>query len=570
MAVASKMNEIESKVKSIISLIESDGLMLVERSETIMRELFRVGLAQRVNLKPEQVRVHPLNRNGVGLDTAEVHELCQKLLGDESGAGISKKEIESNAVCFMLPPDGQDLEDAIKLNTALVDFADGKLAPWVENVVGYLSIAGSHFTAMCNAIDKCCHTDVEAIRTKANLIDKTTIFAKSPVMEELISDGWSWMVIHYEVARAFPSLIEILMEARQATGQVQHMETEHQILKKVAAEIMRIHSANGTVDRALLRKRALRSQPRCAPYVDSLIDFAERFLAGHPNLIEDVDNFVKACNYGDKICHSRFFEMLATADICGKHGATWLRIAVWKAQLSSSKMVNGICASITDADIKSLSSMADAVKEANDLMAAYRCMVKTTNLPNTVQATLLGVCDVRIVYTLLGKKEKNRVSFTNVKACCDKLISEVNEKLPADAVKLVSPWASGAAKNTDTNTNSAPSSSSSSSSAFLLRDAHGELIDPLAPFTLKGFVEGAFVKSAAGVFQIMKMDPQAVTLNDADGNEQDVELKELKDYSLYKPVEVVQVTQNKIMYDILLQTHAQHKLSAHGAARDNV
>ena len=125
------------------------------------------------------------------------------------------------------------------------------------------------------------------------------------------------------------------MEAKQAPGQTQQRETEHQIIKKACAEIQRLRESDEKLDQSELQKRLLRSKPPCSEYVDKLMKFAEKFLASHPAMVADVDVFVKVCNYGKKVCHGRFFQLLTSANICGEDGAAWLRIAVWKAQLAS-------------------------------------------------------------------------------------------------------------------------------------------------------------------------------------------------------------------------------------------
>ena len=118
------------------------------------------------------------------------------------------------------------------------------------------------------------------------------------------------------------------MEKRRTRGQIQHRETERQIIKKACAEIQGLRESDEKLDQSELQKRLLRSQPPCSEYVDKLMKFAEKFLVGHPAMVVDVDVFVKVCNYGQKVCHGRFFHLLTSANICGENGAAWLRIAV--------------------------------------------------------------------------------------------------------------------------------------------------------------------------------------------------------------------------------------------------
>ena len=114
------------------------------------------------------------------------------------------------------------------------------------------------------------------------------------------------------------------MEVKQAPGQMQHRETEHQIIKTACAEIQRLRELDEKIVQSELQKRLLRSQPPCSEYVDKLMKFAEKFLAGHPAMVADVDVFVKVCNYRQKVCHGKFFHLLTSANICGENGA-WHR-----------------------------------------------------------------------------------------------------------------------------------------------------------------------------------------------------------------------------------------------------
>lgn len=137
-SVLAKIAELHDFIVKHIGSLDKDCDQIVEKSDLLMKELMRVGLARKAIVQPGQVRVHLRNRNGLGVDAAEVHSLCKMLVGNEAGAGVSKKVIQGNSVCFELPPDGADLDAAVKFNTHLVMCSQGMLAQWDENPIGFL------------------------------------------------------------------------------------------------------------------------------------------------------------------------------------------------------------------------------------------------------------------------------------------------------------------------------------------------------------------------------------------------------------------------------------------------
>ena len=101
----------DAKIKQLLHNVDQQqGLGLVAIVEQILDELQGMGLAWESRIRPSQVGVDPSNRDGVGVNAADVHSLGADILA----MGFSWKQVAS-AVCIEEAPGATDICDFNKM-----------------------------------------------------------------------------------------------------------------------------------------------------------------------------------------------------------------------------------------------------------------------------------------------------------------------------------------------------------------------------------------------------------------------------------------------------------------------
>eukprot|EP00959_Pyramimonas_sp_CCMP1952_P277321 5797838-Pyramimonas_sp.AAC.1 len=113
------------------------------------------GMAFYEQVDNRHVLVHPQNRDGVGLEGSDVHDLIDFIVS----AGFSMGET-AGARCIQVNPNNSD---QLIFNDTLVEKSAGMLAPVVREDARVLSVTCSTTTAGLRAVAAGCKTHVERL-----------------------------------------------------------------------------------------------------------------------------------------------------------------------------------------------------------------------------------------------------------------------------------------------------------------------------------------------------------------------------------------------------------------------
>ena len=128
--------ELRDQIKDIIG--QMAGGQIVALCQKLMAIITEAGYVRNQVLTPEQVMVHPVNRDGLGLSITDVHELVEDIV--ETGF--------SDAKCQGIAVDvGIRHADTIAFNRKLAEASHGMLPMPDERMARYASLAGSHTAA---------------------------------------------------------------------------------------------------------------------------------------------------------------------------------------------------------------------------------------------------------------------------------------------------------------------------------------------------------------------------------------------------------------------------------------
>ena len=508
-----QLSAIAPAVTAILDDIQRTSEGTTEKVESLLKLLVEHGLCWIERLTPWKVGIDKDNRNGLGVDPVDAHKLGVRLLCN-GALGWSLHALESNALCAQLPPDGPERDAQLAKNKQLIELADGMMANILETIE-YVAGAGNHATTFANAANAQCKTPLVELQSKEGNIDKPTFVSKSRNFAESITVGWHWVVLHWRVPVAFPTLMAEIQESRNATSQVQQPETEPQILKKMEDEAERQRAARPMEepDWHQIQRYASRSNPICAPYVGSMLAFCKTQSGGEffKRQIHDLDVFIKVCQYGDRRIGGQFWEALGKSTMGGaKHAVSLFRCGLIKAHVSGPidcmDKHTGVSTVIAPKVIDAMGKdeKCAEVKDANALMQEYHALFKPCGgLTLKLLTQHTGQADARMVLHVAGIALKGRTVFKSVFHICEEMVAQCNSAA-GEGHMVSNPFCARAQEWLDAQksdgdaTNAAARAKRSPAPVIapnaLKRDNRGNLVDPFAPCRGKGFAVGKHIK----------------------------------------------------------------------------
>ena len=223
----------------IVKLLhEPSDARLVSTVDDVLSKLEADGLAYRLSIPPKLVGVHPCNRDGYGISTAEVHSLGSDIVS----MGWSWQSC-AHAVC--VEDDRSSTMEQYTYN--LVSTCDG-LGQAVHGQVKYGSLSCGHTNRfLCALLDEV--PSEHEILTVDGRMSMSKVTANDSKLKEAMSQGLRWLVLTAEAAEVYPSLCDKVQRARNATGQAQRAESAVQMLLRIQ-NLAREHSkaSGGQVD----------------------------------------------------------------------------------------------------------------------------------------------------------------------------------------------------------------------------------------------------------------------------------------------------------------------------------
>ena len=258
--------DVDARVTNLLQSSAS-GDKLVKTVQEVMHILRESNLVTTMRLEPGSVGVHPKNRDGLGLNSTDVHTLLANLLE----VGFVGERVHAVAI----EPASRD---ELLWNQQLVDGCNGKLGYMRSESLKALSLCGSHTNFVLRVIaDGAWHDGPDADHvTVQGRLDVGLVCKRDAALGEHVKKGLCWEVLSYTVGQRWPELLQMVQAAGNAT--LQKSESELQVVRKTLGLIVQQQKAGIQLDFSSIKKKALASRPACGNSFTQLYQFALKLL----------------------------------------------------------------------------------------------------------------------------------------------------------------------------------------------------------------------------------------------------------------------------------------------------
>ena len=345
-------------LQTIVNLLENlDQKPIVSTIEKVLSIMEANNLAYRQSVRPSQIVPHPINRDGYGISSVEVHSLGK----DISKVGWSWHAC-SHAVAIEDRPDGS----YAKLGANICRGNDC-LASLDESVIRYASLSCSHTTHWLACVALGMESDDPTLSCEGRY-SSSNIIAAHPEIEEALTKGLRWLVLKHWVADDYPTLCSAIQKAKNSINAIQRRESEIQLLLRIQSEIDeagKLHSGESDPTSAIqwksLESHLKRRQISATDDIPVLLEFVKRWGGGvGGNFIADLHRLHAAYVPAGRIIQNQTFEALCKLQdkLTIDHWCPFFVVALIKTQgyCDRSKVVHNVCRLITATDIANLSS----------------------------------------------------------------------------------------------------------------------------------------------------------------------------------------------------------------------
>lgn len=337
--------------------------------------------------------------------------------------------------------------------TARLSSCSPRLSAPVEGQIKYGSLACSHTNQFL-----CCLLDeVESEESTIAEHGRMSI-AKccDKVLRDALTGGIEWLVLPAHVGIDYPSLPQLIQAARNATGQVQHQESELQLLLKVhALAAEQSKAGQGHVDWTIVSLEARKSRCKQLDDLPAYLGYVQKWGGGESvEFVHGLRDFFASSVPANRRLSADTFKALAALKMPADKLCPLFVTAIVKTQASCpiSKVVDRTCRFISAGDINSLvKAKFPAMQEAEALLRTCRQMLQGKLQSNpapvaSVLAILLGRLDTNMARVVLDKETssiKNLVLHTP-QGVAHKFALELEGLLPLPPAAS-SPWAADVA-----------------------------------------------------------------------------------------------------------------------------
>ena len=189
----------------------ASGEKLVNTVHQVMQVLRDNGLVTSMRLVPSAVGVHPKNRDGMGLNSSDVHTLLSNLL--EVGF------VSERTHCVAIEPAS---DEELKWNQQLIDSCQGLLGTMKPlQTLKALSLCGSHTNFALRVIaDAAPHQGPESEKvTVGGRLDVGLVSKVDAALADHVRYGLNWEVLSSSVGLRWPELLQKkTLSSRPACG----------------------------------------------------------------------------------------------------------------------------------------------------------------------------------------------------------------------------------------------------------------------------------------------------------------------------------------------------------------
>ena len=273
-----------------------------------------------------------------------------------------------------------------------------------------VSIGGGHTNTFLRQVKAGVKSAVNTLSDENGNLNAERLSIHRPKFCQALNTGMKWFNMHWAVPYVWPMLPHVAQEAcnRRAAS------TQSEIEKMLQLEQMRASAIEVSVecDWEQFVRTACCSNPPCASYMKILADYVK---ANPGELLKELGEFQNAfaCTYGrfkgpQRQLGSEFLSKPMSLSFGKGDLFPYIINACIKAQLSSNKVVDGICKLLAQSHLTMLATAGnrDNVKRAEQLMVAARQLCLVAHLAEHDQTVIVGRFDVMCVLHLTKKAKE--------------------------------------------------------------------------------------------------------------------------------------------------------------------
>jgi hypothetical protein len=348
--------------------------------------------------------VHPENRAKLGVNAFNCHRVGSYV--KQVGADFAEL---ANATAFELSPVPHVREKQLGFNKKLVEHSGGMLAPMTGGE-RYLTVSCGHTAAFCKAVLAGCRTPQPSLANSDGILNLDHVAKGDAKLRSMIRDGWSWLVVSWQVEAVFPELADLAQRALNASNSVASQSSELEVASSIA-EFASLQAAQGKIDWDSCIAAAGATAPPCKPYIHIIAEYTKKFGGGTgAPMIKYLDTFSKT--FGEsRILGVEFLTAVVEANLSGSplELNPHIRTALLATNLVSPKIIDGIARLLTKSDVQGFAKKdkRQVVKDTELMLST--CWEAASDFAASGHLTFEGVCvllgrlHTRSILHLLGK-----------------------------------------------------------------------------------------------------------------------------------------------------------------------
>ena len=383
-------------VQSLIQKAKK-GLQVVQGWESIIATLTKANLIYVLQLRPDLVGIHSLNRAKFGICPRAMNAHGAKI----TRQGLSwKKASDATAV---EPPTNKKLDDAIKDNNKWVELSNGLLPPLSD--MKALSIGGANTNGFLRAARARCPCIVASV-AKDGHWNPDELGAEDANLAEALDKGLWWNVIDGQCVEVWgDDLVEVGVAALNAKASTDISENEVMLGMALSADGL------DKPDWEVLKARACANNPPCESYIGECATFARENAGAGADTLLVVADYLQ-CVFGDQSYASRVVGGTFLKHLNGVHFKTtqvpFVKVHAYMAQLvcPTRFVEGGACTMLRKQDVDKLKSqkLEKKVVLAETLISEGKALLQQQPALGRVHRVRLhGTFGCRLVLHICGR-----------------------------------------------------------------------------------------------------------------------------------------------------------------------
>ena len=428
------------QINFVENLLQDKTLAPYVKLQRIVHYCVKENIASYIdNLTADLFCIHPDNRSSLLLDWFKMHSNGANI----KKAGANEARLQES-VAFELSHNLTEKAAQLNSNRKLVKDSGGHVAP-VTGKERWISVGASHFTQFVKGAGVGVKTPIAELQDANGCLQNAILEKDDEFFANLIKRGWRWLIFPAQAQVAWPTLPSFLQFAYNAGNSLFTPKSEMECMM----DIIRMAEASETTtseEYYAIAQQVGKAMPECNAYINTIADFA-RLFANETSDAKELFDFANAFGESRKI-GEEFFKAIVEASFYGGKPNTKIRKACVAANLTSSKVIDGVSRLLVKSDIAKLTKLSsecgvieNAITEAGDSLAHA---VKLRKLPAECSRDILFRFMIRLVLHALGKGTKSFDSrdFENTEAiktaCIDEMVNGIGKEndVVIKAIKL--------------------------------------------------------------------------------------------------------------------------------------